>query len=52
MGQEAFSKSIGWVWIEQNDDNYYRFKRIDLVNETGATINLTSQELVGWGAVY
>ena len=52
MGQEAFAKSIGWVSLENNDDVYYRFKRIDLINKTGSTINLTSQELVGWGAVY
>jgi len=52
MGQEAFAKSIGWVSIENDDDKYHSFKRIDLINKTGSTINLTSQELVGWGAVY
>ena len=51
LGQDDFTKSIGWVSIE-NDNEKFKFKRLDLITKTGSAVDLTSRELIGWGAVY
>ncbi len=52
LGQDIFMKSIGWASILKNDDDDFKFKRVDLIQKTGTTLDLTTQELIGWGAQY
>ena len=51
LGQDDFTKSIGWVSID-NGNEKFKFKRLDLITKTGSAVDLTSRGLIGWGAVY
>ncbi len=51
MRQDTFMKNLGWVSVDEEGDDFI-FKRIDIFNKTGTTLEYTTKQLIGWGSGY